>query len=49
VIKLKEKIGTNTLERYWRYEDAQKVMHGLIMRAKTQEIVDHPERYCAQD
>jgi hypothetical protein len=47
--KMENVIGKNTPERYWRYEDAQRVMHGLIIAPDNKHILSHPEEYCAQD
>ena len=49
VKQMVKSIGKNTPERYWRYEDAQRVMHGLIISKDHEYVRQHPEEYCAQD
>jgi hypothetical protein len=49
VKQMVKSIGKNTPERYWRYEDAQRVMHGLIISPDDKYVFAHPEEYCAQD
>jgi hypothetical protein len=43
-----KKIGNNTLERYWRYDEGESNLHGLISSYDVKEIQKNPDFYCRE-